>query len=292
MCEALKSVGRSALPERDPNGHKGTFGTVLVLGGQVTMPGAVAMVARAAFRSGAGLVKMASEERVLATALVVEPSATGVVLTGEASERLAAVERADPSGGAVLAVGPGLGEGDIERDVVRGLWSGERRGVLDADGLNRLSELGPKGIGASRGPDQWVFTPHPGEFRRLAAAWKLGLDDSDAVDPNCRSQAAARLSTAIGGVVVLKGPQTVVSDGQRIYVNETGHSAMATAGTGDVLTGVIAALMAQGLAPFDAATAGVWAHGRAGEVWVREHGRVGLLARELADTLPGVIGQH
>ncbi len=120
----------------------------------------------------------------------------------------------------------------------------------------------------------------------------MGLGDRDPTDPERRPAAAAALSEATGAVVVLKGQHTVVSDGRRIYRNMTGNPALATAGTGDVLTGVVAGLMAQGAGPWEAATAGVHLHGRAADRWAQRHGtRRGLLAMELADEVVGAIAE-
>ena len=287
-------------PARPDDGHKGTFGTVIVVGGSAAMPHAPAICARAAFRSGCGLVKLAAYADVLPAALLTEPSATGIRLDSQDRRdgELAALDAADPDQRAVLAVGPGLGGspadgpgsgggggGDrhrIERLVVS-LLHGHRPVVMDADALNLLAATGQRH--APTGPP-CVLTPHPGEYRRLARA--AGIEQ-DPIAAESRPAAAEQLARFHHAVVVLKGHRTVVSDGRRSYINPTGNPALATAGTGDVLTGVIAALMAQGLEPFDAAGLGVELHGAAGDAWAKRHGVSGLLARELADELPGVF---
>ncbi|MEM6394668.1 MAG: NAD(P)H-hydrate dehydratase, partial [Planctomycetota bacterium] len=195
--------------------------------------------------------------------------------------------RGGRAGGEVVAVGPGWGVGEGRGEALRVLLGSGRRVVVDADGLNVLAgELRASGDAAhggtpwaSGGGLDWVLTPHPGEFGRLVEAVELEVRAGDRVG------GAAELARRLGAVVVLKGSGTVVSDGRRVYVNPTGNAALATAGTGDVLTGVIGGLMAQGMGGFDAAVLGVWAHGRAAEVWTAGREAGGMLARELADAV-------
>ena len=264
-------------PARPLDGHKGTFGTVIVVGGCATMPGAPAICAGAALRAGAGLVKLATDSATLLAALSIEPSATGLILDGADS-----IDGADAKGDAVLAIGPGFGDAhDVDR-LVLDLLGGNRRIVLDADGLNALARFGkPRPGGAPA-----VLTPHPGEFRRLAEA--AGVDP-DGTTPEARPANGAALARHHRAVVVLKGRQTVITDGQRTALNPTGNPALATAGSGDVLTGVIASLMAQGMPAFDAARLGCHVHGAAADAWAAEHGPAGLKARDLADRLPAAL---
>ena len=269
-------------PQRPEDGHKGTFGTVIVVGGSATMIGAPAICARATFRAGAGLVKVAGSSQVLTHAIVIEPGATGVLLeqgVGMAAH-LAAIDAADPEAKAVLAVGPGLGQAAESAELVLGLLGGSRAVVLDADGLNLLAASQERLEGGVT-----VLTPHVGEFRRLAAPMGITADPTLTAE---RPAAAVALARAHEAVVVLKGRHTIVSDGDRVYTNASGNAALATAGTGDVLTGVIASLIGQGMEAFDAAALGVSMHGLAAERWVQSHGPCGLLARELADELPAV----
>ena len=268
--DRVKPENLPPLPPRPAESHKGTFGTVWVHGGCRTMPGAPALVARAAFRTGVGLVKISTDEDAMASVLTIEPSATGVV-AGRS------LDDTDPKSAAVLAVGPGWGEPRERVDRLRELLRSGRAMVIDADGLNALALLA-----CHIGKDT-VLTPHPGEFARLAKAYGLTVEASN------REAAAAELARCTGAVVLLKGHGTVVTDGQRVYLNDTGNAALATAGSGDVLTGVIAALRAQGLSAFDAAAWGARLHGLAAQAWSKRHGESGLLARELADELPGVM---
>ena len=161
--------------------------------------------------------------------------------------------------------------------------------VLDADGLNLLAASGRILGTQNPRPKDLVLTPHPGEFARLAAP--LGIPQRPRSDRD-RGSAAAALARAHGAVVVLKGRGTAVSDGDRLYMNTTGNPAMATAGSGDVLTGLIAALLAQGLGGFEAAVLGTYLHGFAGDLWEQEHGPSGLTARDLAALLPAAVHRH
>ncbi|MEM8737116.1 MAG: NAD(P)H-hydrate dehydratase [Planctomycetota bacterium] len=264
-------------PDRPGAGHKGTFGTVVVVGGSGLMVGAPALCATAALRSGAGLVKVAGELPWLRDVLTLQASATGL----ERHQLHAAGEDEE----AVLAVGPGLGVTPETEELVRRLIDGQRSVVWDADGLNLLARVGTMGRrdDPRTASAEWVLTPHPGEFRRLAEAFGVA---GDPTDPEERPAAAAGLAAATAGVVVLKGRHTVVTDGRRAYRNLTGSPALATAGTGDVLTGLIAGLMAQGLPGFEAAVLGAYLHGDAGDHWARRHGGSGLLAMDLAHALP------
>jgi NAD(P)H-hydrate epimerase len=196
-----------AAPDRPADGHKGTFGTVIVVGGSATMIGAPALCARAALRGGAGLVKIATDPRVLPFALTIEPCATGIALPRDAGAAMAALDEADRERRAIVAVGPGIGKGKAAEALVGRLLRGKRTMVLDADGLNLLAATGKPRPG---GGPAVVMTPHPGEFSRLAEP--LGIRPS-ATDPASRPAAAEKLARAHRAVVVLKGEHTVVCDG-------------------------------------------------------------------------------
>lgn len=288
------------LPPRDPKGHKGTFGTVVVVGGCSgvgrRMIGAPALAALGALRAGAGLARVVAPAPVLDETLVICPSATGVPLPVDGDGELIPHEVSrvldeQLHGCACLVVGPGLGPGAGTRTAaLRAVQQEDAPVVVDADGLNALAEI----------PELWrdfhaaaVLTPHPGEYRRLAGSLKIDLD---LVDPASRPAAAEALAQRLGCIVVLKGSGTVVSDGQRVWTNDTGGPELATGGTGDVLSGVIAGIAAQfvprgKLSLFDAARLAVRAHGLAGERWARTHAATGgMLAAELAGELPAVLG--
>ena len=251
-------------PARPADAHKGTFGTVIVVGGCPEMIGAPALCAAAALRSGVGLVRIATDRNVLPTAIAIEPGATGIILETDIASAKAAIDDADPNRSAVLAIGPGLGSQSHLRQLVLELLAGDRAAVLDADGLNLLATT-PDAL--PKGDRRLVMTPHPGEFAKLAQP--LGIDLS-ATDPVQRPSAAAALARHYHAVAVLKGPDTVVTDGRQLYVNTTGNCALATAGTGDVLTGLIASLIAQHMSPFNAASLGAYLHGLAADIFASE----------------------
>lgn len=273
-------------PARAHDGHKGTFGTVIIVGGSPTMIGAPALAASAALRAGAGLVKIAAVEAIIPHALTIEPCATGIALDPRRPAlAIDAINEIDPGKRAVLAIGPGLGRSPFTKPLVAALLRDARARVLDADALNLLAALPLGSIAGAHAP-RVVLTPHPGEFARLAKPLGIALS---ATDPHERPRAATALARAHHAVVVLKGHRTIVTDGRRCFTNTTGNPAMATAGSGDILTGLIAALLAQGMPALDAAILGVHAHGRAGDNWAQRHGPAGLKATDLADEIPDAV---
>jgi len=275
-----------SLPDRPPDAHKGTFGTVVVVGGSAEMIGAPAIAAGAALRIGCGLARIAADPAVLPHCLTIEPSATGFALPrADREDPAVAIDRRSGDDD-VLAIGPGLGRGDDRQRLVEALLRQGRRVVLDADGLNNLAEIRDPTV-VPRCP--LILTPHPGEFRRLAGPADVR---DDPVDPDQRPDAARHLARAYNAVCVLKGAGTIVSDGDRCFRNTTGNPALATAGSGDVLTGAIAGLLAQGLDRFHAACLAVHLHGLAADLWAREHGPVGLAAQDLIQRLPHALAQH
>lgn len=270
------------LPTRPDDAHKGTFGTAIVIGGCGTMIGAPALCARAALRSGIGLVKIACHPSILPHVLTIEPSATGIALANEPEDVVAQLDHADPQGNAVLAVGPGMGQSTMRGELVQTLLNGQRTIVLDADGLNLLARNTRAILAAQRRTAPLILTPHPGEYKRLAQALDLTADPTD---PDQRIEAATSLARKLNAVVLLKGQQSVIADSENYALNTTGNPALATAGSGDVLTGLVASLLAQGLAPFAAAQLGADLHGKAADLWAQQHGSCGLRAIELADQL-------
>ncbi len=265
-----------ALPHRPKDGHKGTFGTVVVIGGCATMLGAPCFCALGALRSGAGLVRLAVPSALLLPALSLVPSAIGLELPDRAGA--AFVAALDPH--AVVVVGPGLGAVPARAELLRALWAGPQRLLIDGDGLTLLAELAAK-LPPRRATT--VLTPHPGEAARLTAACALAADPLAAAE---RGAAALALAQRFAAVVVLKGAGTVISDGTRRAFNRTGGPALAIPGSGDVLGGAIAGLMAQGMEAFAAAWLGTHLHGLAGDLWTKRHGPVGLIAQDLAALLP------
>ncbi len=241
------------------------------------MVGAPALTANAALRSGAGLVRIVTESGAMSAVATLSPCATTRLLEPAADLAKLAVE----FGANVVAIGPGLGQ-SVKPDQILSLLETFSGGiVVDADALNALASVGEW---KARWPKNVVLTPHPGEFRRLLE----GFDMADYFDRD-RQDAANAFAVRTQTTVVLKGMGTVVSDGEQYYVNQTGNAGMATAGTGDVLTGMIAALMGQGMSAMDAAILGVYAHGLAGDAAAAHQGRISMTANDLLDALAEVF---
>lgn len=284
MSGAGAPVPPPALP---PQAHKGTAGRVLCLAGSETMPGAALLVIRAAQRAGAGLVTLASFDRgLIHAAAVAAPEAVHLDLS-RSRDLIAGRLPAQLEGRTDHArvAGPGLGRGGRTDELVRRLVTDDYEGalVLDADGLG-VVEGAPEVLATCRGP--LVVTPHPGEAARL-----LGCDSIDS-DPDARLEAARTIARAAGGLCVLKGHGTVVTDGERVHVSATGNPGMATAGAGDVLAGVLGAYLAlvgslptEGWGPFEAACAAVHVHGLAGDLAAARLGRRAVTASAITDHL-------
>jgi NAD(P)H-hydrate epimerase len=279
--ERIESI--PALPPRPADSHKGLYGTVLVIAGGRGMAGAAALVGASALRSGAGLVRVASPVEVQPTVASFEPSYMTFPLADDGEgflqldAALPALERLIGSAD-IVAAGPGLGQSNQIQALIRWLLETcDKPLVIDADGLNALSKQQEL---LSHVTHPVVLTPHPGEFARLMDM-KVAQVQAD------REANAARLANlAESLVVVLKGAGTIVTDGRRLYVNRTGNPGMATGGSGDTLTGVIAALLAQKLTPFEAAQLGVYVHGLAGDITRDQNGEVGMIAGDIVDALP------
>ncbi len=269
------------LKPRASDAHKGDFGKVAIIAGSVGMSGAAALAGRAALRAGAGLVRVAVPKSILPIVAAIEPSFTTIPLPEDSKGRISAkaintiidiVGEND-----CLAFGPGVGISGALGLIVETLIEQQQlRLVIDADGLNNLSKI-------KDWPDKLkakvILTPHPGEIKRL---WSPLFRESL---PNDRQSQAAQLAQRTGAIVVLKGAGTIVTDGKKVYINKTGNPGMATAGSGDVLTGTIAALMGQGLDNFDAAVLGVYIHGLAGDIAVEKLGQTSLIATDIAQAL-------
>ncbi len=270
------------LPSRPADSHKGTFGRVLVVAGSVGMAGAAALTAKAALRAGAGLVQVATAKSALPTVAAIEPCYTtlplaedidGKISGKDKQQLLEAVDACD-----VVAVGPGLGTSPLLQELIGTIISQKNlRIVIDGDGLNNLAKLTkwPENANADI-----VLTPHPGEMKRL---WR-GLFDKPL--PDDRKDQTIKLAQRSSAVISLKGKATVVADTQKYYINTTGNPGMATGGSGDVLTGIIAALMGQGLDSLNAAVLGVYIHGLAGDIAAEKFGQISTIATDLIDYLP------
>jgi ADP-dependent NAD(P)H-hydrate dehydratase len=276
------------LPRRACDAHKGTFGTVLVVAGSTGMAGAAVLAGRAALRGGAGLVRVACPASVLDVVAASYPGYTtigirqhtdGTFGDGAAEELIEAAREAD-----VVAIGPGLGRSPAVVAFVRRVLGALREmpAVVDADGLFALSPFNPELLDRAV---PLVMTPHLGEFARLTG------QPAPTGDAERREQATA-FARKFGHVLLLKGAGTLVTDGSRLYRNTTGNPGMATGGSGDVLTGLIAALVGQGLSAFDAAVLGAWVHGRAGDLAAARLGQTALTATDLLDHLPAALREQ
>ena len=275
--ETLTTV--PALPPRPVEGHKGMFGRVLVVGGSDEMIGAPVLAGTAALRMGAGLVQIAVPKSILAAAISITPELIGLGLQKRGKRRLLeAAESAD-----VLAIGPGLGQSPEARQRLDDLSRLDKSAVVDADALNLLS-AGRKWPASFK--LKAVLTPHPGEMKRLA---KLFGQTTVPTDEEGRIKIAIKAAKTFGQIILLKGFRTVVTDGHRVYLNQTGNSSLSKAGTGDVLTGIIAALIGQKMDHFDAACLGAHLHGRAGELAGNRLGMRCVLAQDVIETIHDVL---
>ena len=272
---------RGVLPKRSVSAHKGDCGKVLLLCGSVGFTGAARLAASAALRGGAGLVFLGVPEPVypiLAAssqpeAIVFPLPAEDGKLSEAASEEIAKrLEGMD----AVL-IGPGLGRSDGVLTAVRTVLEKSRVPVvLDADGINVLA---PHKDVLRECACPVILTPHVGEFARL----------SDTLASLGRQTAAECLARELRAICVLKGHATVVTDGRSTRINTTGNPGMATGGSGDVLAGLMTALLGQGIDPFDAASAAVWLHGRAGDLCAERLGQYAMLPSDMITALPRIL---
>ena len=275
------------MPLRPRDAHKGTMGHLLAVAGSPGKSGAAVLLARAALRSGVGLVTVATSRSVQPIVASAQPelmtfplteSRSGALGRAAASQALDLLASRD-----ALALGPGLGTEGGTRAAVLALIAGRAvPAVLDADGLNAFDPESRPRSALRAGIHPLVLTPHPGEAARL-----LGTSAADV--QSARGDSALRLARETAAIVVLKGRTTIVAhpDGRASW-NASGNPGMATAGSGDALTGVIGALLARGLSGFDAARLGTYVHGAAGDFVAARSGEDGLIAGDLIDALPGV----
>lgn len=269
----------SLLPDRNPWGHKGNFGKLLLLCGSRGYTGAAFFAAMGALRAGAGLVFLGVPESIYGIEAVKLnepvifplPDAGGRLSADAVPEILTRLPQMD----AVL-VGPGLGQSEGTLAVVREvLENAQCPVVVDADGINVLSAHRDL-LRGRKSPT--ILTPHDGEFARLGGV--IGED---------RMAAAAALAEELGCVVLLKGHETCITDGTDGYLNPTGNPGMAVRGSGDVLAGVITALLGAGLPPLEAAACGAWLHGAAGDRCAAELGQYGMLPTDMLSALPRLM---
>lgn len=269
----------SILPDRKPDSHKGDYGKILLLCGSRGYTGAAALAAMGALRSGAGLVYLAVPESIYAIEACKLTEAIVLPLPDEggtiAMSALPEIRRLLPKMDAVL-IGCGLGQSEGTRAVLETVlreFSGPV--VVDADGINLLAKH--MDILRERHAPT-ILTPHAGEFVRIG-----GDNKADRVSETLR------FAMKYGCILLLKGHETVISDGKETYVNQTGNPGMAVGGSGDVLSGIIVSLLGQGIEPLKAAACGAWLHGKAGDICAEEIGQYGMLPTDLVEVLPRLL---
>jgi NAD(P)H-hydrate epimerase len=273
------------LPTRNKESHKGDFGRVLMIGGSRGMAGAIAMSGIAALRSGSGLLKIATPDSIQESVASFSPclmtvgieSKKGHFSSGAIDQLLEEAEWAD-----VIAIGPGMGRFKSQQKLVETLYTELPQPlIVDADALNLLADS-DAALAEHKGLR--MLTPHPGEFQRL--------QECKTTDRETMADMALEMAFEAQVTVVLKGARTLVTDGKDRFINRTGNPGMATAGSGDVLTGVIASLVGQGLEPFEASRLGVHLHGLAGDIAADSVGQTSLIATDLIEFLPAALKQY
>lgn len=253
---------KSDLPQRAPSYHKGNSGKVVVIGGSHGMGGAICICGMGALRAGAGLVKVVTNKANIYALLAVRPELMTVDIVDHGAVQ-AAIDWAD-----VIAIGPGLGMSANAEKILDMVMEAEKPTIIDADAINIIAALGSTYLRRS------IFTPHVAEAARLLNC------TPDEVNAD-RFKAVVDLQKKCGGVVLLKGAGSLICDGKWIYIVREGSPAMASGGMGDLLTGIIAALKAQGLTQMQATIAGACIHGRAGSLAGDTNGMIGTLALDL-----------
>jgi len=305
-CKRIKTVPK--LKSRPRDAHKGDFGRVLVLGGSRGMIGAPALAALSTLRSGAGLVNIAVPQSIQQAVATLCPCATSIPLPETKNGQIdpAPTRRlfketglldADGQGVPpdVLIAGPGVGLGSSEFgtefwELINAFRNGPLiPAVIDADALNLIKRA------SAEAPNGWdnqyhfrtVITPHPGELARMQGVSIRQIQDGreEYAVKTAREMSSKNNEPDYTPVVALKGNKTVVTDGARLYINNTGNPGMASGGSGDVLSGIIAALIGQGMNTMDAAVAGVHLHGLAGDIAAKKTGQISLIATDIIDAL-------
>jgi len=267
LCEHMVPLPLAA---RKKNSHKEDYGHVLIIGSGMGMPGAVSLTAKAALRAGAGAVSIATRPEYAESALALLPEAMvwGVNCAEDLEPLLAKAT--------ICVIGPGLGESDWAKALFLSAITSQLPMVIDASALRLLAQF-------PQLDDNWVLTPHPGEAGAL-------LSCSGKTIQADRFASINSLQSQYGGVVVLKGAGTIIQNVEKTtYICPKGNPGMASAGMGDVLTGIIAALCAQGLSLSDAATVGVWVHAVAGDMIAKSQGETGIIATDLLNLLPKIL---
>lgn len=279
LRELTHSEVLSILPDRKPDAHKGDFGKILLLCGSRGYTGAAALAAIGALRSGAGLVYLGVPESIYAIEAVKLtepvvfplPDEDGMLSQNAVSRILQILPRMD----AVL-IGCGMGQSDGTLAVLKAVmrhFSGPL--VVDADGINLLAAH--KDLLRGR-TNPTILTPHEGEYRRIAGDYRQD-----------RTESTLQLASQIGCILLRKGPKTIVTDGKVAYINPTGNPGMAVGGSGDVLAGMIAGLLGQGLEPLEASACAAYLHGMSGDLCAKEIGQYGMLPTDMLNVLPRLM---
>lgn len=277
----MKSISVPHLPDRLQGDHKGRFGHAVVVGGAKGMTGAAIIAGRAALRCGAGLVTVAVPDSMQIVAASADPCYMTIgVDWHQADTHLRTLLHTNRYQRCTIAIGPGLGRSSATDALVRSLYqTWPNTLVCDADALNALSENSPEeGVTLPASTAKRILTPHPGEWERLC-----GVDSHDRIG---QIEKANTLAAQWNAIIVLKGQKTWVTDGERCYENRTGNPSLAVGGSGDALTGIITALVCQGMNAMDASVFSVYLHGLAADIAHRELGTPSTLATDLIHYLP------
>ena len=258
---------------RDEDTHKGDFGKIAIVGGSLGMTGSSYLSSNAALKAGAGLVYNIVPREIfdIMSIKFIEPIAKSFDDLDEMEKFLDGID--------AIAMGPGMGLGEYAKGVFEKIIKTEKNLLIDADGLNILSKN--LNLLEERKDFTTILTPHEGEFARLTG---LSLEEIK----NNRERLAVDFAKKYKLILVLKGHKTIVTDGERVYINKTGNSGMASGGSGDVLTGIISAFM-KNYDLFDAARLGVYVHGLSGDVFARKNSKTSLRARDLIENLGNVF---
>ena len=272
------------LPVRPENSHKGDFGRVLFVGGSAEMPGAIALSAMSALRMGSGLALVLTPEEARSVVACVSPCLMVLGVEAEAGLMSSSANRiigekcdwAD-----VVAIGPGMGRSPACQKIVASIYAHLNKPVvLDADAINNLAEAK---IELSEHAAERILTPHPKEFSRLTGET---FSIRSEMEEYCFDLARRTQTT-----FVLTGHRSVVTNGSDIYRNENGNAGMATAGAGDVLTGIIASLIGQKMDSFESAKSGCYLHGRAGDLYAEKYVSASMIATDLIEMLHHAISE-
>ena len=275
------------LPPRKPDAHKGDFGRALLIGGSYGMAGAISLSGMACLRSGAGLVRLAVANKALPMVAAHDPCYMTTPLSCDDAGEFgmpAVIDELLPltENATCVAIGPGLGRSEVRTRIVQHLYERLPQPLLvDADGLNALAEISQRNGRPPPSAGPRILTPHPGEFGRLTNRKFASRDE--------QITAAKIFAKEWKVVLVLKGQHSLITDGTQHELNQTGNPGMATGGSGDVLTGIITALVCQQLSPFEATVLGCHVHGLAGDLAANELGQVSLIATDLVKFLPAAF---